>query len=162
VKGLIAALVIGGALGVSPLARADPYEVEPDLAKRDADYAAARGAIDRRDWAQAVASLKKTEVREPESPDLQNLLGYSYRNLGQYPLAFKHYNEAIRLEPRHRGAHEYIGETYLLVGDVANARKHLAALKEICLLGCDELHDLEAAIGRYESARATTIAPNTR
>ena len=161
-KRFIAALVAAGAMGTIALAHADPYEVEPDLAKRDADYAAAKVAIDRRDWAQAIASLKKTELREPESADLQNLLGYSYRNLGQYPLAFKHYNEAIRLEPRHRGAHEYIGETYLLVGDVANARKHLAALKDICLLGCDELRDLEAAIKRYESARAATMAPNTR
>jgi len=157
-----AALLIAWALGATPVAHADPYEVEPDLAKRDADYAAAKAAIDRRDWQQAIASLKKTAVREPESADLQNLLGYSYRNLGQYPLAFKHYNEAIRLEPRHRGAHEYIGETYLLVGDVENARKHLAALKDICLLGCDELRDLEAAIASYESARATTTAPKSK
>jgi Flp pilus assembly protein TadD len=149
----LAALLLGGAIGVLPLAHADPYEVEPDLAKRDADYAVAKAAIDRRDWAQAIASLKKTEKREPESPDLQNLLGYSYRNLGQYPLAFKHYQEALRLDPRHRGAHEYIGETYLRVGDVANARKHLAALKEICLLGCEELRDLEASIAAYEGAR---------
>lgn len=40
------------------------------------------------------------------------------------------------LDPRHRGAHEYIGETYLLAGDVNGAEKHLAALKEICLLPC--------------------------
>jgi tetratricopeptide (TPR) repeat protein len=162
VKALLLALVAGAAIGVVAPGHADPYEVEPDLAKRDADYAAAKVAIDRREWARAVASLKKTEVREPESPDLQNLLGYAYRNLGEYPLAFKHYNQALRLDPRHRGAHEYIGETYLLVGDVANARKHLAALKDICLLGCEELRDLEGSIKAYESAVATTMVPKSR
>ncbi len=53
------------------------------------------------------------------------------------------------LDPRHRGAHEYIGEAYLLTGDVAGARKHLAALREICLLPCEELTDLERAIAEY-------------
>jgi tetratricopeptide (TPR) repeat protein len=72
------------------------------------------------------------------------MLGYSYRNLKQYDLAFKHYQRAIELDPRHRGAHEYIGETYLLTGDLAGAEKHLAALKDICLLPCDELKDLRA------------------
>jgi Flp pilus assembly protein TadD len=153
VKPFVAAFVFGWAIGFAPLAHADPYEVEPDLAKRDTDYAAAKTAIERRDWEDAIAHLKKTAVREPESADLQNLLGYSYRNLGQYPLAFKHYNEAIRLDPRHRGAHEYIGETYLLVGDVAGARKHLAALQHICLLPCDELRDLDAAIKAYETRK---------
>jgi len=154
VKARLGAILTGVVIGAAPAAHGDPYEAEPDLAKRDADYAAARAAIDRRDWAQAVASLKKTEKREPESPDLHNLLGYSYRKLGQYPLAFRHYNEAIRLDPRHRGAHEYIGETYLMVGDIASARKHLAHLKDVCLLGCEELDDLGAAITAYERAHA--------
>ena len=89
--------------------------------------------------------------RSNESADLQNLLGYSYRNLGQLEPAFKHYKQALVLDPRHRGAHEYIGETYLLAGDVKGAEKHLAALKEICLLPCEELDDLERAIATYRA-----------
>jgi tetratricopeptide (TPR) repeat protein len=54
-------------------------------------------------------------VRHPENADVQNFIGYSYRNLKNYELAFTHYKRAIELDPRHRGAHEYIGETYLLV-----------------------------------------------
>ena len=79
----------------------------------------------------------------------QNILGFTYRNLKAYDLAFKHYKRAIELDPRHRGAHEYIGETYLLVGDVEGARRHLAALKTICLLPCDELTELERAIAKH-------------
>jgi hypothetical protein len=46
---------------------------------------------------------------------------------------------------RHRGADEYIGKAYLTVGGEKNAEKHLAALKRICLPGCEEPKDLEEA-----------------
>lgn len=34
---------------------------------------------------------------------------------GQLDLAFKHYQRALQLDPRHLGAHEYIGEAYLML-----------------------------------------------
>ena len=92
-------------------------------------------------------------MRHPDHADLQNILGYSYRNLKQYDLAFKHYKRAIEIDPRHRGAHEYIGETYLMTGDPAGAERHLVELRKICLLPCDELKDLERAIADYRSRK---------
>jgi len=53
------------------------------------------------------------------------------------------------LNPRHRGAHEYIGEAYLIKDDLKSAQKHLAALREICSLPCEELTDLEREIASY-------------
>jgi Flp pilus assembly protein TadD len=141
---LLAALMPGG----SPVVQAD-YTDDPDLAAKDEDYAAARKAIAAKEWQEAVTFLEKAERRNPDHADLQNSLGYSYRNLRQYDRAFTHYKRALEIDPRHRGAHEYIGETYLLVGDLKGAERHLAALREICLLPCDELADLEKAIARY-------------
>jgi Flp pilus assembly protein TadD len=149
-KWLAAALLTACALGLAPGALADPEETDPDLAKRDVDYAAARDAIQAKNWNDAVARLKLAEKRNPEHADLQNFLGYSYRNLKQFDLAFRHYKRALELDPRHRGAHEYIGEAYLMVGDLKSAEKHLAALKGICLLGCEELADLEKAIAAHK------------
>jgi len=146
---LVGALLAASAAG----ALAEPYEVDPDLAARDEDYAAGKRAVDRKDWNEAVRRFKLAERRHPEQADLQNLLGYAHRNLKQYELAFRHYQRAIEIEPRHRGAHEYIGETYLLIGDVAGAEKHLDALRQICLLPCDELNDLERAVLRYRTGR---------
>ena len=91
----------------------------------------------------------RAKQSERDHADLQNYLGYSHRNLKQFDAAFRHYKRAIELEPRHRGAHEYIGEAYLMVGDVPNAEKHLAALRAICLLPCEELTDLEKAFAKY-------------
>jgi len=147
---LAAVLLAACALGGVPFpAHADPAETDPDLAANDQDYAAARRAIDAKQWEEAIARLRKAEVRHPDHADLQNDLGYAHRNLRQFDAAFKHYERAIELEPRHRGAHEYIGEAYLMVGDVPNAERHLAALRAICLLPCEELADLEKAFAKY-------------
>ena len=67
--------------------------------------------------------MKKAEVRFPDNADLQNDLGYAYRNVGQFEPAFRHYKRALVLDPRHRGAHEYIGEAYLLVDDLPSAER---------------------------------------
>ena len=147
----LAAFAVACALGAfSPGALADPEETDPDLAKRDADYAAGVVAVKAKNFPEAVAKLKIAERRNPDSADLHNFLGYSYRNLKQFDLAFTHYKRSLALDPRHRGAHEYIGEAYLMVGDLPSAEQHLAALKGICLLGCEELADLEKAVAEYK------------
>ena len=152
-KGL-APLFMALALGAfAPGALADPEETDPDLAKRDADYAAGVAAVQAKNWSEAVAKLKIAERRNPDSADLHNYLGYSYRNLKQFDLAFTHYKRSIALEPRHKGAHEYIGEAYLMTGDLASAEKHRDLLKGICLLGCEELEDLEKAIAAYKQKK---------
>lgn len=148
--GFAAVLLAACALGGAPFpAQADPTETEYEVAVKDEDYAAGQQAIAAKQWEEAIKRLRKAEVRYPDHADLQNYLGYAYRNLKQFDLAFKHYKRAIELNPRHRGAHEYIGEAYLMVGDAKSAEKHLAALREICLLPCDELADLEKAFAVY-------------
>ena len=138
---------------VTPTAHADPYEDNPDAALRDPDYAAGKAAMEKKNWAEDAKRFHQAALRAPDSADLQNYLGYSYRNLKQMDLAFKHYKRSIELNPRHRGAHEYIGEAYLLMDDLPSAEKHLAALRSICLLQCEELADLEKAIVVYRSKR---------
>ena len=145
-----AVLLAAWALGGAPFpTHADPGETDPDLAATDQDYAAAKKAIVAGQWEEAIARLRKAEVRNPDHADLQNYLGYAHRNLKQFDAAFRHYKRAIALEPRHRGAHEYIGEAYLMVRDLPSAEKHLAALRAICLLPCEELTDLEKAFASY-------------
>jgi tetratricopeptide (TPR) repeat protein len=152
--GLLRASLLSAAIAAfSPLAAADAVETDPDLAKRDDDYAAARRSADSKNWADAVRLYERAEKRYPDQADLQNNLGYAYRNLKRYDLAFKHYKRALEIEPRHRGAHEYIGEAYLMTGDLESAEKHLAALREICVLPCEELTDLERDVAAYKSKK---------
>ena len=149
-----AALFAAAIAAFASIAAADPTETDPDLAARDADYAAGKRAVEKKDWAQAARLFDRAQQRNPDNADLQTDLGFSYRNLKQYDLAFKHYRRAIELDPRSRSAHEYIGEAYLMTGDLVSAERHLKALKEICLLPCEELKDLEHAIAEYRGGKS--------
>ena len=105
------------------------------------------------DWPQAQALLKDAIARNPGNADYHNLYAYSVRK-GANPdmsLVFKHYNEALRLDPRHRGAHEYIGEAYLMVGNLPKAKEHLSALDKLCFFPCQEFSDLKRAVSDYEA-----------
>jgi hypothetical protein len=62
-----------------------------------------------------------------------------------------HYQRALQLDPRHRGAHEYIGEAYLIANNLAKAEEHLASLQRICLIPCEEYEDLKKAVSDYRA-----------
>ena len=135
-----------------PLAsRADPTDDDPEAAALDPDYAAGRRAIEAKEWRAAVKALSAAALRDTRNADIQNYLGYAHRHLGDLPRAFAHYERALKLNPRHRGAHEYAGEAALLAGDLPRAQRHLAALKSICLLPCEELGDLQTAVEAYKT-----------
>ena len=148
VRASIALLGLGLALLPAP-ALADPTDETPAGAQLDPDYAAGRAAIEARNWDVAIWALSSAALRDTRDADIQNYLGYAYRHTGQLELAFKHYRRALQLNPRHRGAHEYIGEAYLMVKDLARAEEHLNALRSICLIPCEEYGDLEKAIAAY-------------
>jgi Flp pilus assembly protein TadD len=127
----------------------------PQASARNPDYAAGKQAYDHQEWGEAVRRFSRAALLDPDNPDIQNYLGYSYRKMGQLQLAFKYYHQALALNPRHRGAHEYIGEAYLMAGDLPAAQKHLEALRKICLLPCAELAELEKAIKEHRAKAPT-------
>ena len=134
----------GDSGGSAPAAAADPV-----LEK-------ANGAIAAKNWAQAQAVLRDAVARDPGKAEYHNLYAYSIR-MGANPamdLVFRHYNEALRLDPRHRGAHEYLGEAYLMTGNLAKAKEHLAELDKLCFFGCDEFTKLKKSIADYEQKQA--------
>jgi len=110
------------------------------------DYQAGIDAIKASDWDRAIHDLNVAAVALPTDADLQNWLGYAYRHKGKVDEALDHYRMALQLDPSHRGAHEYIGEAYLMIGNKAKAREHLAALDRICGRKCSEYEDLQKAI----------------
>jgi tetratricopeptide (TPR) repeat protein len=129
----------------------DPADDDASTVKLDPDYAAGKHAIDAKDWSAAIKSLTSAALRDTRNADIQNYLGYAYRNSGQLDLDFRHYQRALQLNPRHRGAHEYVGEAYLMVHNLAKAEEHLAALQKICLIPCEEYADLKKKIAEYRS-----------
>lgn len=141
-------LCLGLAL-IPTLSLAAGTEEQPGAPELDPEYAVGKKAIEAKDWNAAIKALSSAALRDTRNADIQNYLGYAYRNSGDLALAFRHYEKALRLSPRHRGAHEYAGEAYLMVGDLAKAEGHLEALRAICLIPCEEFEDLKAKIVAY-------------
>ena len=115
-----------------------------------------RAALERQDWMGAQKILREAVARNPRDADAHNLYAYSIRK-GAKPamdLVFRHYNEALRLDPRHRAAHEYLGEAYLMTGNVAKAKEHLAQLDTLCTFGCEEYTMLKKEVAAYEQQHA--------
>jgi tetratricopeptide (TPR) repeat protein len=112
----------------------------------DPDFAAGITAMSKGQWASAIEDLKLASMRDPPNPDIQNYIGYSYRRIGIPKLALEHFQRAIEFNPRHRGAHQHLGETYLSLGELAKAKDQLVMLERICLIPCEEYGDLARAI----------------
>jgi tetratricopeptide (TPR) repeat protein len=110
-------------------------------------------AAERQDWKSAAAAMNEALAADSRNADYHSLYAYALRRSGSpdMDIVFKHYNEALRLDPKHRGAHEYMGEAYLMVGNVAKAKEHLSALDKICFFGCSEYNDLKKAISEAEA-----------
>ena len=134
-----------------PLAVLAAGEAEPT----DPVLISVKDATARHDYAKAAAILRDALAKAPANAEYHNLYAYALRK-GAKPdmdLVFKHYGEALRIDPKHRGAHEYIGEAYLMVGNPAKAKEHLAQLDKLCFFGCAEYSDLKKAIAEHEAKR---------
>jgi tetratricopeptide (TPR) repeat protein len=118
----------------------------------------ARAQIAEKKWAAAIEELKT--INDTGSADWNNLMGYSHRKAKtpDYAAAEKFYNEALRIDPKHRGALEYSGELYLIQGDLAKAEQRLAVLDKVCLFGCEEYTDLKKAVARFKAAGNKYVA----
>ena len=112
---------------------------------------AARAKVAAKDWPGAVDELKR--VNDPASADWNNLMGYSLRKAGAANAAEseRYYNEALRIDPKHKGALEYSGELYLMMGDLPKAEQRLAALDKACFLPCSEHKELKNAVAKYKA-----------
>ncbi|HEY8877560.1 MAG TPA: tetratricopeptide repeat protein [Roseateles sp.] len=120
-----------------------PPEIKPAAAD---PLATPRRLIAARDWAGALAALRAQP--QAGSADWHNLMGYTLRKQAtpQLAEAEAQYLEALRIAPGHRGANEYLGELYVMKGDLPKARERLAVLEKLCPAGCEEREDLQKAI----------------
>ena len=120
--------------------------------------AAARAQIASKNWAGAIDELKR--VNDTGSADWNNLMGYSLRKSKTPDLAGseKFYNDALRIDPNHRGTLEYSGELYLMKGDLPKAEQRLATLEQVCGSSCEEYGDLKKAIAAYKANGNKAVA----
>lgn len=136
-----------------PLAAADdPPPSAPAKAPPAAEpLAKAREHIAAKRWPAALEELRRVNARGDAS--WNNLMGFALRKQTSPDLAGAqaHYDEALRLNPKHLGALEYSGELYLMKGDGARAEARLTELAAACGK-CEEYQDLKRDLDRYKAA----------
>ena len=116
----------------------------------DPDYSAGVRAIKAERFAEAIPLLQRVVGRDQRNADAFNWLAYATRRNGDPAASLPIYEKALAIDSKHRGAHEYIGEAYLMLGNVAKAREHLSRLDALCFLPCSEYRDLKKALEQYE------------
>jgi cytochrome b involved in lipid metabolism len=104
--------------------------------------------IMQKNFSAALNLLKQADSTYANNADVNNLLGFSSRNLKQFSASARYYQKALRINPNHLGALEYQGELFLQTKKVSAAKKNLAKLKQLCGVNCEEYLDLKKAIGK--------------
>ncbi len=128
----------------------------PPTQAADPDYTRAKGMIEAKDYRDALPILKQLVARDPRNADAYTLIGYATRKLGDPNGSLQYYNTALSLDPKHIGAHEYIGEAYLMLDRPAEAEQQLARLDSLCIFGCTEYRMLKTAIANYKAGHKPT------
>lgn len=106
--------------------------------------------VDAENYDQAINELDAFISDESDNADAWNYLGYSQRNIGLLDDSLVSYKKALKLDRKHLGAHEYIGELYLTMNDAKAAKKHLKKLRRYCG-DCEQYQDLAEAIEKFEA-----------
>jgi tetratricopeptide (TPR) repeat protein len=131
-----------------------------DPVKQTGPYKDAMTAIQAERYAQAIPLLENWVAGHSDDADGYNWLGYAYRKTGKLDQAFRNYKRALGLDPQHKGAHEYVGEAYLMANQPDKAEEQAKILAQLCPQSCEELDDLRAAIVAYRAKpRSTAKAP---
>jgi len=98
----------------------------------------------RNDYAAAIDQLKA--LGHDDQPNVANLIGYSYRKLGDYQLSQVWYQRALKADPNHVLTWQYYGLWQLEQGNREQALYHLSRIAAICGTDCEHYKSLAAAI----------------
>ncbi len=118
---------------------------DPSPAAGAPDLASVRAKVKAKDFKGAIVELAPL-LRAKPNADVHNLMGFSLRKTGDFAQALVHYQKALELDPKHKGALEYLGELYVETGQTDKAKEIAGRLRKLCPKGCEELTDLEKAI----------------
>ena len=94
-------------------------------------------------YEKAQKLLLQSNKKYPNKADTLNYLGFTTRKLGDFENGEKYYLQGLKIDPKHIGINEYLGELY-----VATNRHNLAIERLEVLKGCNckEYEDLKAII----------------
>ena len=118
------------------------------------EFAKARKKVKNEEYEAAIPLLEKSLKKDPSNADALNYLGYSHRKLGHTEKALDYYQQALALEPKHRGANEYLGELYLELKQLDKAEERLKVLSTACN-ACEEYVELKEKVEAFKNGQSS-------
>jgi tetratricopeptide (TPR) repeat protein len=106
---------------------------------------------DKHDYAAAIDLLKA--LGQDDRASVANLIGYSYRKLGDYKLSQVWYERALRADPNHVRTWQYYGLWQLEQGNREQAQYHLNKIAQLAGTGSAEYRSLAAAMDTPPGSR---------
>ena len=104
-------------------------------------------------FAKALARFEEAiKIHEPYA-EAWSMIGYCSRNVGDLRRAFDAYDRSLAIDPEYEEAHEYLGEAYVMSGNLEKAREQLAWLEA---KKSDEAKELSEAIEAAEKEKAAS------
>ena len=110
----------------------------------DAYRAAYATIYDRHDYASAIEQLKA--LGRDDSAAVANLIGYSYRKLGDYKVSQIWYERALKADPNHVKTWQYYGLWQVEQGNRDQAQYHLSRIAAISGTASEEYKSLADAL----------------
>ena len=108
-------------------------------------YRAAYATIyDRHDYANAIEQLQA--LGHDDSAAVANLIGYSYRKLGDYKLSQVWYERALKADPNHVKTWQYYGLWQVEQGNRDEAQYHLSRIAQLVGTSSEEYRSLAEAL----------------
>jgi tetratricopeptide (TPR) repeat protein len=126
---LVLLAVVGPA--AADMTPAPPRSRMPPAPSAEEEYRRGVAATRAREWSVAAAAFGKAVEMKPGYAEAWNGLGYALRSQGKYPESLRAYDEALRLRPDYPEALEYLGEAYVRMGRLDDARRVLERLKPL-------------------------------
>jgi tetratricopeptide (TPR) repeat protein len=99
----------------------------------------------KKDWAGAERAYRDALRLDPSLPEGWNGLGFALRNQKKYPESIAAYEEALKRRPQYAQALEYLGEAYVQMGRLDEARAIHTRLQP---LDAHEARELAKAIDK--------------
>ncbi len=112
--------------------------------------------IDEGRYEAAIDRLHVELDYDPDNADILSLPGFSYRKTRKFDDALIFYQWALGVEPKHRGANEYLGERYLETNRLDKAIPQLEILDGLCAFSCKEYSQLKEAIDSYQQSASNS------
>ena len=105
---------------------------------------------DSHDYTSAIDQLKS--LKRDDVADVANLIGYSYRKLGDYQSSKVYYELALKDDPNHVRTWQYFGLWQLEQGNREQAQYHLNKIASLAGTDSSEYRSLAAALDKPTGA----------